>query len=397
MPSLDDFAPTSYPHPRSRPPRDSRPFTATGASSTPALPSLSISASASFLPTLSTRPSLQHLSAPSKTHQPRSHESSTTNSTNSGFVSRTNSVSHRSSSEHTAFTIFSMYAQEEALSDGLADDSSPVSAEGIQNANGSIPNGIGNGSALEKQSTTSPPRPPSSASVSVYSRPTTMIFPAQGDPNNPAVSNEEDMDAYGGIIEYPAPPEFFLKKDGDPPQPLSNSVSTSNRNSKSYPPFVNKDEQDVSGSALLSPPSLAHSQSLVPTSPTTEPSPTQSSPDTFASSVPPNFSRPVANAPTSSHISTSSHAHDGPAPSEDPDAYFVRSTYARIEAQGGVPGDGFEEGVERTRTRLSLNRTGQLPEEGLVKGKEIGEKEGELLRNMDRYTSSISVDIHALR
>src|ERR1700753_1032458 len=113
MPSLDDFTPTPYHHPRSRPFRDSRPFTATGASSTPPLPSLSISASASasasFLPNLSTRPSLQHLSAPSKPHQPRSHESSTTNSTNSGFVSRTNSVSHRSSSEHTAFTIFSMY------------------------------------------------------------------------------------------------------------------------------------------------------------------------------------------------------------------------------------------------------------------------------------------------
>lgn len=69
--------------------------------------------------------------------------------------------------------------------------------------------------------------------------------------------------------------------------------------------------------------------------------------------------------------------------SEDVDSFYVRSTYARLE-QSGVPGDGYEEGIERTRARAqgrAQRRATVLTE----KRGELTEKEVELLTTLDRY------------
>ena len=78
-----------------------------------------------------------------------------------------------------------------------------------------------------------------------------------------------------------------------------------------------------------------------------------------------------------------------PAPGEDPDGYFVRATYAALDVSG-VRGDGYEEGEELTRARLGSGR-GNLPSPApdtakrmTMGGKELTEKEVELLRQLDR-------------
>ena len=71
---------------------------------------------------------------------------------------------------------------------------------------------------------------------------------------------------------------------------------------------------------------------------------------------------------------------------EAADAEYVRNVYARFDAMGGVVGDGYEEGIERTRARVpSTTGVIQLDEAGVVKGAEITEKEEQRLRNVDRY------------
>lgn len=69
----------------------------------------------------------------------------------------------------------------------------------------------------------------------------------------------------------------------------------------------------------------------------------------------------------------------------------MRSTYAQLEVTG-VKGDGYEEGVERTRAKLGHNRESvQLAaaqSEARALGDEasdITQKELEILKSLDRY------------
>ena len=70
------------------------------------------------------------------------------------------------------------------------------------------------------------------------------------------------------------------------------------------------------------------------------------------------------------------------------DGFHVRNTYAQLEASG-VKGDGYEEGVERTRARIGTSRTSQLQaEEALGDGQEkkrsLDPREIQLLQSVDR-------------
>ncbi|KAF9056052.1 rab-GTPase-TBC domain-containing protein [Panaeolus papilionaceus] len=78
-----------------------------------------------------------------------------------------------------------------------------------------------------------------------------------------------------------------------------------------------------------------------------------------------------------------------PSEGEDVDAFHVRNTYAQLEAVG-VKGDGYEEGVERTRARIGNSRSSQLQAEaaladGLEKKRELDDKEIQVLQSVDRY------------
>jgi len=78
------------------------------------------------------------------------------------------------------------------------------------------------------------------------------------------------------------------------------------------------------------------------------------------------------------------------ADSEDPDAFHVRATYATLEVSG-VPGDGVDEGVERTRARLgvSLDDLAQsknsLDQPRPGRSGDLKENEERLINSLDRY------------
>lgn len=77
-----------------------------------------------------------------------------------------------------------------------------------------------------------------------------------------------------------------------------------------------------------------------------------------------------------------------PSEGEDLDGFHVRNTYAQLEVSG-VKGDGYEEGVERTRARIGTSRTSQLQAEAALgdgdeKKRSLEEKEIKLLRSVDR-------------
>ncbi|KAJ3506344.1 hypothetical protein NLJ89_g6917 [Agrocybe chaxingu] len=87
--------------------------------------------------------------------------------------------------------------------------------------------------------------------------------------------------------------------------------------------------------------------------------------------------------------SPSSKASLAPSEGEDLDAFHVRNTYAQLEASG-VRGDGYEEGIERTRARVGNSRASQLEADsaiadGTEKKRDLDAKELQVLRNVDRY------------
>ena len=74
------------------------------------------------------------------------------------------------------------------------------------------------------------------------------------------------------------------------------------------------------------------------------------------------------------------------------DGFHVRNTYAQLDATG-VRGDGFEDGVERTRARLGENQASQMRAanaiaDGTEKSKDLTYLEVELLESVDRYVPS---------
>ena len=73
---------------------------------------------------------------------------------------------------------------------------------------------------------------------------------------------------------------------------------------------------------------------------------------------------------------------------EDVDSFHVRSTYAQLD-QCGVKGDGYDEGVERTRARVGGSRQSELRAQQALgdeheKTRDLTAKELELLQSLDR-------------
>lgn len=76
------------------------------------------------------------------------------------------------------------------------------------------------------------------------------------------------------------------------------------------------------------------------------------------------------------------------------DAFHVRNTYAQLE-MSGVKGDGWEEGVERTRARVGASRASQLNADaalgdGQEKVRDLSKKEIQTLASLDRSVISRS-------
>ncbi|KAF9486528.1 RabGAP/TBC [Pholiota conissans] len=180
----------------------------------------------------------------------------------------------------------------------------------------------------------------------------------------------------------PAPSLTAKRRSGSP---------HSRRSSRSTPHRVSAADHELPPL----PPSIksyqSHSPSPTPPPqnlPPRHPSPSSPSPTPVLLSPKPSVKLAGKHPPPTAG-SPSSKVSLIPSEGEDMDGFHVRNTYAQLEASG-VKGDGYEEGVERTRARIGTSRTSQLQaEEALGDGQEkkrsLDPREIQLLQSVDRY------------
>ena len=169
-----------------------------------------------------------------------------------------------------------------------------------------------------------------------------------------------------------------------PQLPLNNTIRASYipsdtdapRNSFLRQPTPSRSRPSSQKSAPYNGNSPAPSSRGVPTPPRPRTPDLLSPPKTSVPSLPQKISSPGSK---SSLV---------PSEGEEVDAFFVRNTYAELEMTG-VKGDGYEEGVERTRARASRSRSSISREEealgdGSEKTRELSGKELEILASLDR-------------
>ncbi|KAJ7665421.1 rab-GTPase-TBC domain-containing protein [Mycena polygramma] len=129
---------------------------------------------------------------------------------------------------------------------------------------------------------------------------------------------------------------------------------------------------------------------MQPTPPPTPPPPISPSLLAAAGIPPASPSLPLKHPiPASAYSSPGSKTSLVPSEGEDLDGFHVRNTYAQLE-MSGVKGDGYLEGVERTRARIGASRASQLFAEsalgdGTEKSQELDPKEIQTLTAVDRY------------
>lgn len=187
--------------------------------------------------------------------------------------------------------------------------------------------------------------------------------------STPAISQTE--------VSSIAPSRYSRNLAESPSNSQHRTSSYSDRGMPGLPPIVSV-HRNLSVSVHLTPPATPPALnsatsdllSVPPKSPYVTPVPSPS---------PPLKHPPFMNS--SSKISLV------PSEGEDLDAFHVRNTYAQLEVSG-VKGDGYLEGIERTRARVS--RQSQLFAEqnvgdGSEKSRELDEKEIETLEALDRY------------
>lgn len=292
----------------------------------------------------------------------------------------------RASSETTIFSIYSMYGEEswsESGSRGSKDYPMlpPVSLSHLPCAHESFPSQDSSLSGLGL----------------VYSLPQSQqvidltdiacLAPAHPSPPVPRISPH-------------SPPSESLEPSGVPVRvPVSGHPTPGGL--RAHPPRLS---QSSLCSRSISPKSRPSSQtsSLYPHRSTVSISPElpslpPSAPATPSSTPPPNSVQQLTpsvllSPQNSARLSTgrlqsspSSKLSLVPSEGEDFDSFHVRSTYAILEVSG-VRGDGYEEGIERTRARLGSNRHSQLTAEisAREKTKSLNPKEFELLGAVDR-------------
>jgi hypothetical protein len=107
---------------------------------------------------------------------------------------------------------------------------------------------------------------------------------------------------------------------------------------------------------------------------------------------PPQSTQTSSSSPATRHQSKlsppSSKTSLVPSEGEDLDSFHVRSTYAQLDATG-VKGDGYEDGVERTRARQCVSRASQLRANAALgspveKSRDLLVEEVNVLTSLDR-------------
>ena len=193
--------------------------------------------------------------------------------------------------------------------------------------------------------------------------------------------------------------ESLRRPSGPRSRPSSSGhhkASSSNGDSKPHPLPLESESlepkplpQTPPLSPLISPPSNPGT----PTTPPQRPLHLSSSPSPSPSlRVPAGDHRSPVSSPrsSSSAVSTPESKHSAVVRSEgeDADSFHVRSTYAQLD-QCGVKGDGYDEGVERTRARVGGSRASEIRALQALgdeheKSRELTPQEIQLLQSLDR-------------
>ncbi len=281
---------------------------------------------------------------------------------------------HRTSSEATAETIFSLYgddrnswhstnAQSLFRNNSLRESGSNYTPISTSNRDSSL-------SYLRRSSASSQTSPDiitgqgrrESAPVGVY---TGILHPTS--PH--ATSSHDPTQVESGNAQLPSSSSWDTSKHERPPS-SAHSKST-------LPGGPSKSSVEV--------PTMAQSTSAAQNHPTSAPS-EQSPPQRIHTTLQVN----VNLSPHSHTFPSTSTAPPSPAPpraqGEDLDSYHVRATYAALDVSG-VRGDGYEDGEELTRARLGSNRSlvPVPPSPGpSLPGEELATAEKELLSQADR-------------
>ncbi|PVG01819.1 hypothetical protein CPB86DRAFT_834206 [Serendipita vermifera] len=337
------------------------------------------------------------VSNPSKPSDEKSRKSSSSLTSYDSQAGASNNLQGRTSSEKTAVNIYDLYSGTMDRDSYASSNKGPTTNGGASTESDTI-----RGSTRRSESRTPPATRPvypenrysiassarESLRDSVYATPlqTPMdmaTVPSQDAPlpsSNVNVNGRPSQGSENGYLL--ASPSQVVEHTGrnsptiviDPPPRRSSKVSLNSANHSIFD--RSKDHPSTSSSPRASMSSAAR-PSLSPTRLSTDPATSATS--SSAPSVPqhPLPSPLIPNAPS-------------PGVNEDPDSYYVRATYAALDVTG-VRGDGYEDGEELTRARLG-NARGTLPspipntaKRMEMGGKELNEKEKEVLGQLDRY------------
>lgn len=308
---------------------------------------------------------------------------------------RDSQVTDRSSSETTAVTIYSMYFDESLARNVVVEATEPatngarrrvgVKQPSVDRSVPPLPRDSGlnhsdDASARRKSSlrrrSSAPRRPLSISAVAFAAENSTGGLTTQ--PKSTWVGDEEAILPYHRNSTAPGP-SSLLRDSSHVDHPRTSVHASRPTTATSY--LETRPHTLIDPSTLPLPLSRPHSQQRrigLPSSP----APPDKSPDLSAASA-------SLISLTSSHLSPPSNTLSHRGADEDADANHVRATYAHLEAIGGVPGDGFEEGIERTRARLPSTASRALPtgeEAPRVGGAaEFNAKEEKVLQSLDRY------------
>lgn len=195
---------------------------------------------------------------------------------------------------------------------------------------------------------------------------------------------------------YATPPSLRAPSDLFEDPRLA-SARTSDTSTSSYTPGPSNSRRSRSPHSKRSSQSSSEQQdrslrNLPPLPPSTHPTPSPTPPPrqpspagllTPKTSMKFQWKHPLPVSSPSSKVSLV------PSEGEDMDGFHVRNTYAQLEVSG-VKGDGYEEGVERTRARVGTSRASQLQAEaalgdGHEKKRDLDSKEIQVLQSVDRY------------
>ncbi|KAF8215787.1 rab-GTPase-TBC domain-containing protein [Mycena galopus ATCC 62051] len=263
----------------------------------------------------------------------------------------------RSHSETTLFSIYSMYTDSPPLPP--KEDIPIVSVTRPESYRNSIRKSNGfSDSGLAYCDQDDPPNPPPTRTIAL-----TKAGVLNAPPRNSSLRPVSDYAASSPVRRSLPPTEERRASTGHTPSPSLHSSRQSSRRSSPRP------------DSLLAP------SSIVPATGQPTPPPT-----------PPRYHRrpslPLKH-PVASFNSPGSKTSLVPSEGEDLDGFHVRATYAQLEMTG-VKGDGYEEGVERTRARIGTSRASQAFAESAVgdgteKSQELDPKEIQTLVAVDRY------------